>query len=161
MNCIHFNECITDIANTITCNICNHHLHFTCLNNYGLTTHAWNSTKPSKISIELLNSNLIKFQFKNCKDNTYVNNTDKSNSNSYSESNDCIINKLDKLQIDLNNLNSQFPSYSSSSNNSTILNSISNAISTLPDTLNKSTSKSFSDIVKSTYSYTYCFKNNP
>ena len=47
-------------------------------------------------------------------------------------------------------MNSQFSSYSSNSNNSTILNSISNAISTLTDTLNKSTSKSFSDIVKST-----------
>ena len=93
---------------------------------------------------------MIIFQCKNCKDNTYVNNTDKSNSNSYSESNECIINKLDKLQIDLNNLNSQFSSYSSSSNNSTILNSISNAISTLPDTLNKSIYTSFSDIVKST-----------
>ena len=84
MNCVHCNECITDTANTITYNIPNHHLHFTCLN-YGLTTHTWNSIKPSKITIELLNSNLIVYQCKNCKDNTYVNNTDRSNSNSYSE----------------------------------------------------------------------------
>ena len=51
MNCVHCNKCITDIANTITCDICNHHLNVTCLNKYILTTHPWNSTKPSKISV--------------------------------------------------------------------------------------------------------------